>query len=170
VEQLAVGAAVPDFTLIDQGGKPFTFASLRGRVVAMNFIYTTCALPNFCLRLANNFASMQKRFASALGRDLVLVTVTFDPTHDTPAVLATYASQWNAAPTQWRFLTGPVADVDRVCRWFGVHAFANEGLLDHSLHTVIVDRRGALVANIEGNQYTATQLGDLTASVLKRPR
>ena len=50
---------------------------------------------------------------------------------------------------------------------FGVHAFTNEGLLDHSLHTVIINREGVLVANIEGNQFTATQLGDVTAGVLK---
>jgi protein SCO1 len=170
VQQMAVGAAVPDFTLVDQQNRPFTFASLRGKVVAMNFVYTTCALPNFCLRLASNFATLQKRFAKELGRDLVLVTVSFDPVHDTPDVLAAYARQWRADPARWRFLTGPPADVDRVCRLFGVHAFVNEGLLDHSLHTVIVDRTGALVANIEGNQFTATQLGDLTESVLKRSR
>jgi len=46
-----------------------------------------------------------------------------------------------------------------------VHAFSNEGLLDHSLHTVIINREGYLVANIEGNQFTATQLGDVTAGI-----
>jgi protein SCO1/2 len=49
-----------------------------------------------------------------------------------------------------------------------VHAFSNEGLLDHSLHTVIVDRQGRLVANIEGNQFTATQLGDVVGGALSR--
>jgi protein SCO1/2 len=168
VQQLPVGATVPDFTLVDQQNHPFTFSSLRGKVVAMNFVYTTCALPNFCLRLANNFAALQKRFAKELGRDLALVTVSFDPTHDTPEVLAAYAKQWNANQSGWHFLTGPAAEVDRICRLFGVHAFVNEGLLDHSLHTVLIDRGGVLVSNIEGNQFTATQLADLTASVLKR--
>jgi protein SCO1 len=83
-------------------------------------------------------------------------------------VLAKYASQWNANPATWKFLTGPPADVERACRFFGVHAFSNEGLLDHSLHTVIIDRKGTLVANIEGNQFTATQLGDVAAGVIAR--
>jgi protein SCO1/2 len=61
----------------------------------------------------------------------------------------------------------PAADIQRVCRLFGVYAFPDEGLMDHSLHTVVIDRRGTLVANIEGNQFTAAQLGDLTGSVLK---
>jgi len=164
---LRVGQQVPDFTLIDQKRRKVSLSQLRGKVVVANFIYTTCALPNFCLRLANNLAVLQTRFAKELGRDLVLLTVSFDPVHDTPDVLAKYASQWDANPDTWRFLTGPAADVERACRLFGVHAFTNEGLLDHSLHTVIINREGVLVANIEGNQFTATQLGDVTAGVLK---
>jgi protein SCO1/2 len=164
---LVIGQAVPDFTLIDQKRRKVSLSQLRGKVVVANFIYTTCALPNFCLRLANNLAVLQTRFAKQLGRDLVLLTISFDPVHDTPEVMAKYASQWDANPDTWRFLTGPPADVERACRLFGVHAFSNEGLLDHSLHTVIINRDGVLVANIEGNQFTATQLGDVAAGVLR---
>lgn len=166
--EVAIGAAVPDFTLLDQRRRPVSLSDLRGRVVVANFVYTTCALPNFCLRLANNFNALQKRFARELGRDLVLLTITFDPQHDTPDVMAQYARQWNANPDTWRFLTGAPADVERACRLFGVHAFSNEGLLDHSLHTVIIDRGGRLLANIEGNQFTAPQLGDVVAAALQK--
>ena len=69
----------------------------------------------------------------------------------------------------WRFLTGPVDDVRRVCRTFGVDAFADEGLMNHSTHTVVIDRRGRLVANIEGNQLSTRQVGDLIETVLRRP-
>ncbi len=167
---VAVGATVPDFTLIDQMGRRVTLSQWRGRVVVVNFVYTRCALPNYCLRLANHFGVLQKRFARQLGRDLVLLTLTFDPEHDTPEALATYARQWPAHPDAWRFLTGAPADVARACASFGVHAFSNEGLLDHSLHTAVIDRQGRLVANIEGNQFTAAQLGDLTASVMAAAR
>ena len=163
---LAVGEAVPDFTLIDQRRRPVTLSSLRGKVVAINFVYTSCALPNFCLRIANNFAVLRKRFQARLGRDLVLLTVTFDPVHDTPEVLAQYAGRWKADPATWHFLTGPADDVRGVCRLFGVDFFPDEGLMAHSLHTAIVDRRGRMVANVEGNQFTSDQLGDLTAAVL----
>ena len=169
-QAVALGAVVPDFTLIDQKRRPVSLSQLRGKVVVANFIYTTCALPNFCLRLANNFGVLQQRFAKQLGRDLVLLTVSFDPVHDTPDVLATYGAQWKANPDTWRFLTGPPADVERACGFFGVHAFSNEGLLDHSLHTAIIDRQGRLAANIEGNQFTATQLGDVTAGVIATGR
>ena len=163
---LAVGETVPDFVLTDQKRRTVALAALRGKVVVVNFIYTSCALPNFCLRIANNFGVLQKRFQARLGRDLVLLTVTFDPVHDTPEVLARYAAQWGANPAAWHFLTGPARDVQRVCRLFGVDVFPDEGLMNHSLRTAILDRQGKLVANIEGNQFTADQLGDLTQAVL----
>lgn len=165
---LAIGDVVPDFKLIDQQRRPVSLADLRGKVVAINFTYTRCALPEFCLRIANNFGVLQKRFKQRIGRDLVLLTVTFDPVQDTPEVLAKYADQFNADPANWHFLTGAAPDVRRVGRLFGVEAFLDEGLMDHNLHTALINRQGRLLANIEGNQFTAAQLGDLTETALKR--
>jgi protein SCO1/2 len=165
---VAIGETVPNFTLTDQRKRTVSLTELKGRVVALNFVYTSCALPNFCLRLANNFSVLQKRFEKRLEKDLVLLTVTFDPVHDTPEVLAKYSEQWKANAASWHFLTGPEKDIQRVCRMFGVQAFPNEGLMDHSLHTVLIGRDGRLVANLEGNRFTATQLGDLTEGLLGR--
>ena len=78
-KMLAIGETVPDFKLIDQMRRPVSLSQLRGKVVAINFIYTSCPLPNFCLRIANNFGVLQRRFKAQLGRDLFLLTVTFDP-------------------------------------------------------------------------------------------
>lgn len=87
---LAIGAMVPDFTLTDQAHHRVSLSQFAGRVVALNFIYTSCALPNFCYRSANNFGVLQRRFIEQLGRDLVLLTVTFDPQRDHPERLAHY--------------------------------------------------------------------------------
>ena len=163
---LAIGDTVPDFRLTDQKNRPVALSDLRGKVVVINFIYTSCPLPNFCLRIANNFGVLQKRFKALLGRDLALLTVTFDPVHDTPAVLARYASQWDADPATWHFLTGPADDVQRVCQLFGVDFFTDDGLMNHSLRTAIIDQQGRIVANIEGNRFTSDQLVDLTKAVL----
>lgn len=165
---LAEGQAVPDFTLTDQSGTRVSLSQFRGKVVALNFIYTSCVLPQFCYRLANQFSVVQKRLQARMGTDLVLLTVTFDPARDTPARMAEYARQWIADRSAWRFLTGGVDEVTEVCRRFGVDAFADEGLIRHSTRTVVIDRRGAVAATIEGNRHTATQLGDLVASVLDR--
>jgi protein SCO1/2 len=166
---LAVGQSVPDFTLTDQSHKRITLSRYAGKVVALNFIYTSCALPNFCYRISNNFGVLQRRFKEQLGRDLVLLTVTFDPQRDQPEKLAHYADTWKADPATWHFLTGPVPDVQRVTNMFGMDFFPDEGLMDHSLHTAVIDRHGKLVANIEGNQFTPDQLADLVQTVLSQP-
>ena len=137
-------------------------------MVVISFMYTRCALPNYCFRLSTNLSRLQKRFHDRLGRDLILLSITFDPAHDQPAQLADYAKNWKADPAAWHMLTGSAADVQNVCREFGVVAYPDEGLLIHSLHTVIVDRQGNLAANLEGNEFTAAQLGDLVETVMKR--
>jgi protein SCO1/2 len=167
LKPLATGQMVPDFTLIDQAGRPLTLSQLRGKVVAINFIYTSCALPQFCFRIANHFSVIAKRFAGGMGRDLTLLTITFDPVRDQPERLAQYAGQWNANPDIWHFLTGTVPDIKRVCDLFGVDFFPDEGLMNHSSHTALLDRHGRLIANIEGNQLSTTQLGDLVETALK---
>jgi protein SCO1 len=165
---LRIGERVPDFTLIDQTAARVSLSQFRGRVVALNFVYTSCVLPQFCYRLANHFSVVQRRFAGRMGRDLVLLTVTFDPARDTPERLSEYAGQWKADPTVWRFLTGDAGAIATVGRTFGLDAFPDEGLISHSTRTVVIDRAGALAASIEGNKYTAGQLGDLLDAVLQR--
>jgi protein SCO1/2 len=165
---VAVGQAVPDFTLIDQLHRPMALSRFRGAVVAVNFIYTSCALPQFRFRMANSFGVLAKRFNDHMGRDLVLLTISFDPVRDQPERLAEYASQWNANHDVWHFLTGTVADIKRVCGLLGVDFFPDEGLVNHSSRTAIIDRQGRLFATIEGNQFTTTQLGDLVETALKQ--
>ena len=168
VKPLAIGDAVPDFILTDQNRRRVKLSRFAGKVVALNFVYTRCALPNFCYRSSNNFGILQKRFKGQLGRNLVLLTVTFDPVHDQPEVLAKYARTWKADPQAWRFLTGSAAEVRRVCDLFGEDFFQDEGLMNHSLHTALISRDGKLLSNLEGNDFTAAQLGDLTEAVLNQ--
>ncbi len=166
VRQLTPGETVPNFTLVDQLKRPVSLAQFRGKVVAINFIYTSCALPNFCFRISNNFGQLQRKFKDHLGRNLILLTVTFDPQRDQPETLARYSQTWRADPEVWRFLTGNIPEVAKVTALFGVDFFPDEGLMNHSLHTAIIDREGKLVTNIEGNQFTSDQLADLVQSVL----
>jgi len=167
---LQAGQTVPDFTLIDQRRKSVTVSGFKGKVVAITFIYTRCPLPNFCFRMSNNFGVLDKRFADRMEKDLVLLSITFDPEHDQPEVLADYARTWTKDEKGWHFLTGSASDVKNICREFGVNSWQDEGFLTHSLHTVIVDRQGRIAANIEGNEYTAKQLGDLVEAVMNRDR
>jgi len=167
---LAIGAPVPGFTLTDQTGERVSLSQFAGKVVGITFIYTSCPLPDYCFRLSNNFGRLQKRFANRMGRDLVLLSISFDPVHDQPAILAAYANIWKADPKSWHFLTGALPEVKAVCRGFGLNFWPDEATLTHSLHTVIVDRQGKLAANFEGNQFTAEQLGDFVETTLNHVR
>jgi protein SCO1/2 len=104
---------------------------------------------------------MQRRFKDLLGKDLVLLTIVIDPVHDQPDALKTYAHTWNAEAHHWHFLTGPVADIQDLCRRFDMAFYPDEALFIHSFHTAVIDRNGRLAANLEGNNFTAKQLGDL---------
>jgi protein SCO1 len=164
---LAVDQSVPDFVLTDQRHQPVRFSTLSGKVVGVTFAYLRCPNPAYCFRLANNFGQIQKRFADRMGRDLELLTIVIDPEHDEQGALADYAKIWTSNPA-WHFLTGPLAEVKRVAGLFGVEFWKDEGLLVHSFGTAVVDRHGKLAASLEGNQFTASQLGDLVKTVMER--
>jgi protein SCO1/2 len=168
VKPLAINDSVPHFVLTDQYRRSVDSTQLARKVVAVTFTYLRCPNPSYCFRLASNFGQLQKRFANRLGKDLVLLTLVIDPEHDEQGALAEYARVWTTSP-DWHFLTGPLADIQRVAAAFGVEFWKDEGLLVHSFGTVVVDRQGRLAANLEGNQFSAKQLGDLVQNVMDRP-
>jgi protein SCO1/2 len=160
---------VPDFTLTDQARSKIAVSQFKGKVVTLNFAYVRCPNPAYCFRLTNNLGQLQKRFADRLGSDLVLLTIIIDPEHDQNDAINKYAEIWDANPQTWHFLTGPLPEVQRVSRMFGMDFWNEEGFLTHSFRTVVIDREGKLFANLEGNQFTSRQLGDLVRTVMNRP-
>jgi protein SCO1/2 len=162
-EKLAIGAGLPDFQLTDQNGRTVRAADLRGKVVAIDFIYTRCPLPDVCPRLSANFAMLQRRFRDRTGEDLALLSVTVDPDFDTPAVLAGYAHRWAAGPG-WRFLTGDVAPLASA---LGEIYWADEGSIGHNSTTSIFGRDGRLAALVEGSNFRPDQLAHLIAHQLE---
>jgi len=157
VDQIAVGQPMPDFTLTDQSGRAVNLASFRGQVVALDFIYTRCPLPDVCPRLSANFARLQKRFAGKVA----LLSITLDPEYDTPAVLTDYAHRWNADFHTWLFLTGRPDDVQKVAGHFGVIYWPEDNAITHTAATAVIDRSGRLAALLEGSAFTSQQLIDL---------
>jgi protein SCO1/2 len=157
---VAVGEEVPDFSLIDEQGRPTRLSDFRGRLTALEFIYTRCPMPDVCPRLSANFALLQKKF----GRDLVLLSITIDPDHDTPGVLREYAQRWRANPSIWHFLTGEPDEVRRVADYFGLIYFAEEGAITHTSKTAVIGADGHLIALLEGSSYTARELVDLVGA------
>jgi protein SCO1/2 len=165
---LTVGERVPDFQLTDQAAKTIRLSQFQGKAVALTFGYSRCPNPDYCFRLSNNLARVQRRFHDRAGRDFVLLTINIDPEHDQGAALTKFADTWNAKPEVWHFLTGPLPEIHHIAEMFGMDFWSNEGLVTHSLRTVIIDRSGRLAANLEGNAFSAKQLGDLLQTVMDR--
>jgi protein SCO1/2 len=164
-----VGQPVPDFTLVDQANEVTRLSQFRGKVVALTFTYSRCPNPNYCFRLSNNLSILERRFRAQAGRSLIFITIVIDPDEDQGKALARYADTWKADPKAWHFLTGKLDDVRSVAELFDMGFWADEGFVTHTFHTVVIDREGRLAANIEGNQFTAQQLGDLVDTVMRRP-
>lgn len=161
------GEMVPDFTLTDQHGAAVSLASLRGQVVAITFIYSRCPLPDYCPRMVNNLAEVRRRYQDRMGRDLTLLTVTFDPKYDTPEVLRNFAKRYGGNVPAWHFLTGSTEQVAAVCASFGIEYWPDQGLITHTLQTAVIDREGRLRASVEGRGFSGRQIADLVGTVLE---
>jgi protein SCO1/2 len=160
-DPVAIGAALPGFTLIAEDGSVVSLASLRGKTLAVDFIYTRCPLPDVCPRLSAIFAYLQRQF----GDDVVLLSITVDPEYDQPSVLAEYARRWRADTRRWRFLTGPPEEIARVAGHFGLVYWPEEQAVVHSVAIAVVDAQGRLVAKLEGSSHRPDQVRDLIAAV-----
>jgi len=165
-EILRPGEAVPDGAFLDQDGRKRSFSQFKGTPVVMTFIYTRCPLPTFCPLMDRHFASLQKTMKDdAALRNVHLVTVSFDPTTDTPAVLKAHAKTLNADLKRWTFLTGDRDAVDQFAARFGVsvsRAMNDPRDISHNLRTVIIGADGTLVKTYTGNDWSPEQvLSDL---------
>jgi len=103
---------LPDVMLLDQNGRNLSLASLRGRPVLIDFVYTTCRGP--CPMITSKLALIAERLGPQLGSKVTLVSITLDPEHDHPAELSEYARSHGADKSGWLFLTGSPAQIEQV--------------------------------------------------------
>jgi cytochrome oxidase Cu insertion factor (SCO1/SenC/PrrC family) len=112
LDDLRPFATVPDFVLHERSGRLVTREDLRGKVWIADFIFTRCSTE--CPLVSARMARLQEEFATVT--DLYLVSITVDPEHDTPEVLARYAESFGAHPQRWLFLTGDKAAIYRLAQ------------------------------------------------------
>jgi cytochrome oxidase Cu insertion factor (SCO1/SenC/PrrC family) len=127
-EPAAVSAIrIPDVTIQDQNGRSLNFYRdlVKGKVVAVNFVFTTCTA--ICPSLTATFRRVQQELAERK-LPVQLISISVDPTIDTPERLHDFAAKFKAEPG-WTFVTGNAADVDGLLQAFGV-AVANKN--DHT--------------------------------------
>jgi protein SCO1 len=106
------GDCLPAVSLIDQNGNRVSLASLKGKPVLIDFIYTSC--PGPCSVLTSKLVGVAKDLGPQLGSQVRMVSITLDPEHDTPQKLKDYADRLGARRSGWLFLTGTPQQIDQV--------------------------------------------------------
>jgi len=166
------GDAVPDTPLVDQEGAPLALSDLRDTAVVVTFIYTRCPLPQFCPLMDRRFAEIQSLVAGTdtLRGRVRLLSISFDPAHDTPAILRAHAAKVSANPSVWRFATAGEEVVDRLAATFGVNVMREkDGTVTHNLRTAVIDPLGRIVSIHDSNAWSASSIVDeLKTAVLAR--
>lgn len=164
---LAVGDQLPDAALIDQQDRRRSLSEWIGTPTVITFIYTRCPLPNFCPAMNRHFAALQKGLAAdaTLAGRARLISITFDPEYDTPAVLADFAAKYDSDPAVWTWLTGDRVTTDRLAAKFGVGLIREKDTpteVIHNLRTTLVDGTGRVVKIYSGSDWTpAAVLADI---------
>jgi protein SCO1/2 len=162
----AQGDAVPDFKLRNQDGRLIHLGQFRGRALLITFIYTRCPSPDFCPRVTRNFASLEKQLAAnpALYARTHLLSVTFDPEHDTPARLRAYGvpyigSDSKSAFAHWDFAAPEQPVLAEMAKFFDLAITpSSEATITHTLSTTLIGPDGKVARFYPGNEWTPEQL------------
>ena len=171
-----IGAPLPDFALINQDGRRISMKQYRGRALAVTFVYTRCPIPEFCPYLMRAFSQLEAAIAKdpQLWKNTHLLTVSFDPEHDTPEVLRRYAEPFVRARganrfAHWELATGTKQQVKDVAEFFGLSYWGEGKDIAHSLRTGIVGPGGTLLKVYEDNDWTTDDaLASLREAVEER--
>lgn len=161
-EALDVGDVLPDLTLTNEFGKSIALSQFRGQALAFTFIFTRCPYPDFCPRMTTQFHAVARQLAAQASgpTNWHLLSISFDPEHDTPEVLKGYAERYQYDPAHWTFATGSSEVIDRITKICGLMYKADAGTISHNLRTVVVDVNGRATKLLPGNTWTADALAD----------
>jgi len=169
------GDQVPDFAVVDQNNRRVHLNSFRGHVLLMTFIYTRCPFANYCPLVSHDFAEIyaQTKKDPKLAKGVRLLTVSFDPLHDTPAVLRQYAESFRSvtggAPfDRWEFAAAPAKELPQMANFFGLTYSNTNGKIMHSMSTTVIAPDGRVYKWYGGNDWQPSELLADASQVLKQ--
>ena len=164
------GEEVPDFQFTNEFGHRISLKQYRGQVLLLTFIYTRCPFPDFCPRVTSNFADIYKQIGTNPALDAThLLSISFDPAHDTPKVLRTYATSVSphhdaALFNRWEFAVPSAADLPKIARFFALTVKPEGGLITHNLSTAIIGPDGKIVQWFHGGDWQPADLIKIAAA------
>ncbi len=152
-----IGETAPDFTLLDQEGRPVAMSRFRGKQVMLNFIFTRCPIANMCPAATTRMQALQKAAREAGIKNLELVSISFDPANDTPGVLKEYVEARDIDTSNFTFLTGPDTAVRHLLAQMGIIREFEGETIKHTLATLLINLQGTIVYRADGSAWTVQE-------------
>lgn len=158
---------LPDAALVDQAGKPASFAALKGKPVLVGFIHTSCQ--GECEMLTAKMKSIAKELDPAFSAKVTMVSVTTDPAEDGPKALTAYAKTQGTVGPGWLFLTGPRDQVARVLKVYNVPEGDPGDELTHVMELYLIGSDGRELYHYNSTKIAATAVAaDIRSAVARR--
>jgi protein SCO1/2 len=148
-----IGEKIPDFALYDQEGRVVESVRFHGKQFMLNFIFSRCPVANMCPAAVAKMMKVQSLARAAGIQNLELVSITLDPVYDTPGVLKEYAATRGIDTSNYSFLTGPENAIKDLLAQFGVIAEFQDGLLKHTLTTLLINADGKIAHRVDGSSW-----------------
>ena len=166
-DSTAAASVLTDAKLVDQNGATVSLASLKGKPLVVDFIYTSC--PGPCLMETAKLANVAMRLGNDLGSKVTIVSITVDPEHDGPKQLLDYSRQQGADKKGWYFLTGGPAGDDRALAGFKLsRQIEPDGSVGHMVDMMLIGPDGRLVREYNGEIVKAQDIVDDVKKTLSK--
>jgi protein SCO1/2 len=160
---LGPGDLLPDGSLTAEDGRQIHFSDFHGQAVALTFFYTRCPLPDFCPMMNKNFAAARNLISSTANAptNWEFLSISFDPAIDTPAMLGGYAGLFRGENSgHWLFAAASTNTLATLAPALDLMVVHDGNSISHNLRTVVLDPKGRIYRQFDGNQWTARQLAD----------
>jgi protein SCO1 len=156
LQPLDEGDKLPEYHFTNELGEPVSLSQFKGQVLAFTFFFTSCPFPEYCPRMTSNFGQAVRELASMTNGPAHwhLLSISFDPAHDTPARLASYALAADYDKSHWSFLTGDEEQIGGLAEQMGENYWHEGASIGHNLRTVVVDPSGRIRNIIPGSKWT----------------
>lgn len=151
---LREGDYVPNFGMINQQAEFVQIKQLQGKPFVLNFIFTRCTVPTMCPASTQRMSDLQEHAAEAGLKDLQFATISFDPDFDSPGVLRQYAKGYGIESDNFQLLTYNQSVVDDILRQFGILTVEEDGTINHTMATFLIDANGRIAYRKEGSGWT----------------
>ena len=151
------GDYIPNFAMIDQHGDFLQIRNLRGKPFVMNFIFTRCQAAKMCPASTTRMSDLQDAARDADLEGLHFVTITFDPEFDSPGILRQYADGYEIEHDNFYLLTATQTLVDDLLRQFGILTMDEDGTINHTMATLLIDANGRVAFRKEGSTWSVKE-------------